>query len=237
MPWERRGSFTSAVNKLRWKHGLGQEDLSWSALGPRSAELARDVVEKFFRTRWLWYHCAIVEKDVSTAELASNEDRARHCARLLRVAMDLFKKDGTDKRFSFRCAFGGGAESARAVRDEIEQRLAARSERLGRQLEFKASPEAESLGLQVCDLLTGAVATSFGEDVPSQFQHMIIHSVADCLGWESLRGDSPAGEWKFNIASTREYNAGRYRAALRRQVRHKYRLSGYRRSERDEGAI
>lgn len=235
MPWERRGSFTSAINKLRWKHGLGQEDLAWQKLDSNNAELATDVVEKFFSTRWLWYHCAIIERDPSEKGAGAKENQARHFSRLLRGSMQLFGEDGQDKRFSFRCGLEHDPESAALV-ERVENRLMSRSETLERHFEFKVLGPSETLGLQVCDLLTGAVAASFGEDVRSEPQCAVSGSIAGCLGWDSLRGDTPAGEWKFNICSTREHNAGRYRLAPRRQVRHKYRVSGYRRSDKGNGS-
>jgi hypothetical protein len=107
MPWQRRGDFATLIHSLRWQHGYTAE-IKWNNVKAGSLDCFTDVVEAFFSTSWLWFHCLLVEKSVVRKELHGGDydlARRKHLTMLLtnkvRRALRAFPKLGLI-RFSGR---------------------------------------------------------------------------------------------------------------------------------------
>src|SRR5688572_8125318 len=61
MPWQRRGDFAALIAQLRAQHGYRAE-AKWTNVKSGSFDFFADLVETFFSTSWLWFHCLLVEK-------------------------------------------------------------------------------------------------------------------------------------------------------------------------------
>jgi hypothetical protein len=72
MPWERRGDFTGLIGGLRTEHNFATE-LKWKRVNARSESFCRAVVENFFSTRWLAFHCIIIRKSLIDKSLHSGD--------------------------------------------------------------------------------------------------------------------------------------------------------------------
>src|SRR4051812_27394247 len=68
MPWQRRGDFAKLIQELRDRHGYHNE-IKWTKVKPFVADFYHDLVEEFFRTKWLSFHCVLVERATVRREL------------------------------------------------------------------------------------------------------------------------------------------------------------------------
>src|SRR4051794_14630782 len=77
MPWQRRGDFAELIRRLKTEHRYTSE-IKWTSVKRGSFAFYEDLVEEFFRTRWLSFHCFIAEKSVVRKDLHGGDyDLAR----------------------------------------------------------------------------------------------------------------------------------------------------------------
>lgn len=57
----------------------------------------------------------------------------------------------------------------------------------------------DALGIQVADVLLGAVVTDWNHETAGPSKLALRDWVAEHLGWRNLRADTRRREWKFNI--------------------------------------
>ncbi|MBI2375917.1 MAG: hypothetical protein HYV07_18130 [Deltaproteobacteria bacterium] len=173
LPWERRGDFSRRV----------------SALAPRGAELsapeARDelldeLVDDVFQRKWLSFR-ALVSKPGPPIETL----RASALARI--VQSTATKRLTEDPATTWRVRTGeevpGLALALGPLAGSVELRRA-----------------RARLGIDLAHLFASAIALGWDRRGGNPALHQVTERIARNLGWSDLAADTPAEEWKVNVA-------------------------------------
>lgn len=202
MPWERRGDFTGLVGKLREKHGYSRE-IKWSKVDSRNLAFYRDLVESFFQRKWLMFHCLVGRKGyIDRAFHPGGYDEAlrKHFAMLIRNKIRFFSEGDPQKAYhivvdKLPSSYEKADEAAHVIVNHTLQKdmgftpihnLVTRDSKT-------------TAGIQVADVLLGAVVTEWNEEQAGDAKIALRDWVAEHLGWRHLRADTRHWEWKFNI--------------------------------------
>lgn len=62
-----------------------------------------------------------------------------------------------------------------------------------------ACDSTRTIGVQVADLLLGAVIATWQQDVEADPKLRTMQWIAEHLGWDDLQHDTFQGEWKFKV--------------------------------------
>lgn len=203
MPWDRRGDFYRLVNDLRQEHDYSFE-IKWNKVKTRFKQFYLDLVKAFFECRDLMFHCLIVCKANIDKEAHNGDyDLAfrKHYAMLLDNKIRCFAKGHPNKRYRIHTdpiasSYAKADEAARII---LGHKLCAE---LGMDCieSLRTKDSKESLGIQICDLLLGAVMSSWQrKDVTDTSKIEVRASVANHLGWSDMHAVTFPKEWKFNI--------------------------------------
>lgn len=230
LPWERRGSLTGLVARLRDAHGY-RDEIKWTAVNRRSVEFYSELVSEFFSRTWLMFHCIIVRKGYVDPSKHRDYDEARrkHFAMLISHKVKFFSRGAADKAYHVRVdplpsRYAKADEAAfKIVAAKLKKEL--RSEPLKSlvTVDSKTSP-----GIQLADFFLGATMSDWQATSTSEFKARVRSSIADHLGWPNLKADTRVSEWKFNIWYFHVPVHGTAREASTRPVRLKLALPPFR---------
>jgi len=234
LPWERRGEMAEQLRGLREKHRHFTE-IKWKNVTRKTAPFYHDLVEWFFRRRWLMFHCVIVRRATVNHALHKDRDQAqqKHFCMLLRNKIALFGRDG-GKRYRLRVDPlpwrypKAGEVVEKIVNAELQRDIgvAAVHDLIAR--DSKLTP-----GIQISDLLLGSVLAAWQEQAEAAHKLDMMSWCAEHLGWPSLRHDTQPTEWKFNVWHFHDPTSGGSRHARTRPVCLKHPMPSYaRRSPR-----
>lgn len=230
MPWERRGDLTGLVARLRERYRYTDE-IKWTAINRRSAEFYRELVGEFFARSWLMFHCVVVRKGYVDRRRHKDFDEARrkHFAMLLRSKMKFFSSGARDKVYHVRV---DPLPSRYPRADEAAFKIVGSSlkKELGRVLlkSLITVDSRSSVGIQVADLLLGAVMSEWQGAATADFKKSVRAEVAGYLGWPDLRADTRYSEWKFNVWYFHDPTRGGEREATTRDVKLKIPMPRFR---------
>jgi hypothetical protein len=165
---QKRGEFAKLIRELREAHGFVVEgEFKWTKVKHQKLAFYKDMVDVFFRTSWLAFHCIVVRKawvDLSLSNNSRDEAMLKHLHFFLvnKVAR-CARKDPTRKyRFRFwvdplPVRYDKADEAVMLIANNALARLL--GERAIEVLVEKDSKEAPSI--QLCDLLLGAVVDAW----------------------------------------------------------------------------
>ncbi len=200
IPWERRGDLVGQIRSLREKHRV-EDELKWTNVKRRSAAFVLDVVSWFFERPWMMFHCILVANEDVNRTLHKGRDEAqqKHFSMLLKNKIGYFASGG-GKRYRLRVdPLPSGYDKA----DEVVQKIvnAQLSKEIGEPLvhDVVTCDSKRTVGIQVADVLLGAVIAAWQGAVEAEAKKRVMLSVAEHLGWADLRHDTNHSEWKFNI--------------------------------------
>ncbi len=237
MPWDRRGDFTNLVTTLRDVYEYPNE-IKWTRVSRRNLAFCKALVEEFFRTRWLMFHCLIVKKADVDKSLHTSDDpydlaMQKHFAKFLETKIRFFGRGQPDKAYHawvdplpFRYKKAGEAAS-NVINATLKQRLKVPALHSLRERDSRATP-----GIQLADLLLGAVMADWQQDASADPKLDLVEHVAGFLGWQDLRADTRHTEWKFNVWYFFDPTEGRPRRIKTRDVRHRIPTPALRRGPR-----
>lgn len=201
LPWERRGDLTGLIGRLRERHRY-EDEIKWTAVNRRSASFYRELVREFFARRWLMFHCIVIRK--GAVDLSRHKDfdeaRRKHFAMLLKAKVKFFSAGAKDKSYHARVdplpsRYEKADEAAfKIVGATLKKELGLTPLKTLITVDSKSSP-----GVQVADLLLGAVMSAWQKTVTSDHKKSVRAEVAAHLGWEDLHADTRHWEWKFNV--------------------------------------
>lgn len=204
MPWERRGDLHKLFDEIRRRHGYGYE-FKWTKVSSeRAKDAVLDLVREFFRRRWMMFHCIVVRKQLVDLSLHGGDDdlaRRKHFAKLISCKIGHFLKiGGPDRVFHVRTdvlpsRYAKADEAAEKIINSTLKRQSGRHPVAS----FKTVDSKESPGVQLADLLVGAVMADRHGTLTSKHKIAVKEEVARHLGWPDLRTDTYVHEWKFNI--------------------------------------
>ena len=234
MPWERRGDFAKLMRTVMERHRYTSE-IKWNRVCKEHLWFFRDLVRTFFETKWLMFHCLVVRKgDIDKTRHDGDYDLARqkHFTMLLRKKIEFFAKGCTDKTYRIRV---DPIASHYAKADEVVQIVG--NNQLRQQLGYDAIHDViecdseETLGIQLADLLVGAVVAAWNGKVTSIHKQALQQSIAEYVGWTDLQADMRPDEWKFNVWYFWDPTCGGPRRATTREVNLKIPLPKWRSSK------
>lgn len=207
MNWQRRGDFAKLLADLRNLHRCTFE-LKWNKVSSRYEELYRNLVESFFATPWLSFHCLVVEKAMVKRELHDGDidlARRKHFTQLLVNKIQRRLKLEPDREQTFRIwvdpiasRYTKADEVVEIVSNHVLAKVFNRSS--ARPVDKVITRDSKSTAsIQLCDLLLGAVMEAWQQKATSAAKLAIGRCIADHLGWPDLRSDTHPTERKFNI--------------------------------------
>lgn len=224
MPWERRGDFAAMLSDIQKQHRY-RDEMKWNRIRDKNESFFAAMVTAFFRTRWLMFHCLIVRKAYVNTALHGDDPhdlaRRKHFAMLIQKKIEFFAGDDSKKAY---LVWVDRLPSRYSKADEAAEKIVGHS--LERSL--GASPlrriatkdSRETPGIQLADLLLGAVVTAWNKETSGAAKTRMRTLVAKHLGWSELRGDTRPEEWKFNIWNFWDPTEKRSREINTQPVRH-----------------
>lgn len=230
MRWQRRGDFHEEIRDIRRRHGFEQE-IKWTNVRPYSLAFYRDLVQWFFKTPWVCFHCLVVPKALVDRKRHDNDmdlARRKHFTMLLTNKIRRSLRAHPSRQQTFRiwvdpiASRYGKADEAVAV---IANNVLAKVFDGRRSVDKVITRDSkETLQIQICDLLLGAVLASWREEATAPVKDALQKWIAAHLTWSDLKADTPHLEKKFNIWMFHEPPAGVARLATTRPVRLMYPL-------------
>ncbi len=230
LPWERRGTLTGIVRQLRERHHYWDE-IKWTAVNRRSSPFYMDLVGEFFRRTWVMFHCLVVRKGYVDKRHHKDFDEARRkqFAMLIKSKLKFFSAGERNKAYHVRV---DPLPSRYAKADEAAFKIVGSTLKK----EIGAAPltslitidSRSSNGIQIADLLLGAVMSDWQDIASSEFKKKVRQEIANHLGWEDLRADTQLMEWKFNLWYFFDPTTGARREATTRKVQLKVPMPPFR---------
>lgn len=205
MKWQRRGEFHAAITQLRVKHGYSAE-IKWTNVRPRFIAFYRDLVDYFFRTHWIAFHCLVVRKSKVKKDYHNGSfdlARRKHFTMLLTNKIGRCVKRHKGQEQTFRIWVDPIASSYKKA-DEVVEIV---GNRVLRQVFGEIRPvdkvfthdSKDKTTIQLCDLLLGAVMAAWRQEASAAVKLQLQKHIADYLSWPDLRSDTHRDERKFNI--------------------------------------
>lgn len=196
--------FEREMNALRQQHYCTDEIKWQGANSKRYAAFYEDVIKFFFRSDYLFFNCIVVQLAiVNKAFHNGNYELAKqkHFNELIcnKIARSLYKNRNNrfilsvdDLPFSYNKA----DEAMHIIANNIIRRKTTISNAI---LKLNEVNSKHCHGVQLCDLLLGAVLSSYQNDSTSERKLMLSNLIAQYLGWDKLKYDTLNTEKKFNI--------------------------------------
>lgn len=213
IPWERRGDLWRELNEIRDRHKFDSE-IKWSKAG-NNPGFACAVVDWFFERKWMMFHGLIVPRDLVDMQHHANKDEAqrKHFTMLIQNKIQRFAKTG-GKVYRLRV---DNLPWRYEKSDEVVHKVANAQlkQQLGTPLihDVTMCDSKKTPGIQIADLLLGAVASASQGDVSSSRKLRIRQRIAKHLGWKDLDHDTEPTETKFNIWMFHDPTASKTRLA------------------------
>ncbi|UJR83641.1 Hypothetical protein I5071_57100 [Sandaracinus amylolyticus] len=155
------------------------------------------------------FHCIVFRRAAVKAELHSSRDIQirKHFGMLLRKKIAYFSKAGADRRYRVRVdplptRYAREHEAVgNIVNAQLRKDLGDLRDDLDTPLlhDIRACDSARTVGIQVSDVLLGAVLAAWQQQVSSAPKLKLLAHVAWQLGWNDLRSDTKPHVWKFNV--------------------------------------
>ena len=206
MKYERRGDFIGDYNKFRQNHDY-QSECKWTnANDKRAQEFIKDIIEYFFKHKWLAFQCLVVRKG-AVDKSAHNGDfdlaSQKHFTMLLTNKMGKIMQNNTEKDCKFRVwvdpiasCYEKADEAVEVISSNVlKQKLVDRKVEI--QVITKDSKQTPMI--QLCDLLLGAVMEAWQQKANNPLKLNVQQLISEHLGWQDLRADTRPEERKFNI--------------------------------------
>lgn len=206
LAYERRGDLTGQLGALRRRHGF-HDELKWKKANTvKYHQFMLDVVDWFFRRKWMAFHCLLVEKAlVDKAAHGGSYDLARrkHFTMLLTNKMKRCVQTHPRKDHAFRVWVDPIASSYPKADEAVEiiSGNVLKQKLKGKNVDVRVSTlvSHDTEAIQVCDLLLGACAAAWQGKATSKGKVGIQQAIASHLGWTDLAADTFRDARKFNI--------------------------------------
>lgn len=231
MSWHRRGDFASLMRELRQLHRCPHE-LKWNKVSRQYSELYQNLVEEFFKTPWLSFHCLVVERAAVRRDLHRGDwdvARRKHFTMLLTNKILRRLKLAGEREQTFRIwvdpiasRYAKADEAVEVIANNVLARVFGKR----RPVDHVITKDSRSTdSIQLCDVLLGAVMASWqAKQATNEHKIGLGRCIARHLGWQDLRSDTGPEQRKFNIWYFHDKTRGR-RGVKTRPVHLLYPLS------------
>lgn len=203
MSWHRRGDFSYWMEQLARKHRYTSE-CKWNLVSAKYLPFFTEVVDGFFRSPSLSFHCIVVDRHRVDMGLHRDRDHAhqKHFTLLLTDKIKRICRTHAGQQ-TFRIwvdPLPSRYQKAHEVVEIISNHVLRRSIGTVRPVDKVFVKDSKTTpGIQVVDLLLGAVMDGWNRESSSSAKAAIRTRVAGYLGWPDIVSDTWRTERKFNI--------------------------------------
>jgi hypothetical protein len=244
MGYQRRGEFVADMKRIRGDH---PNEIKWNKCSRSNLGLYKELVDYFFKSTSLAFHCIVVERAWVNTRLYHDGSydlaRRKHFTKFLtnKVAGLVKLHKGRDL---WTRVYADRIPSTYAKARETIEIIANRAVNQTVPLAKLAEPvktidsviecdSEEYDGIQLCDLILGAVIDTWNESTTSSHKAELKRHIAGYVGWPDLKSDTRPSERKFNIWwLTDQIKPGDTRPVETRNVSLRYPLPPRRRAVR-----
>jgi len=213
MAYQRRGEFAAAMAEIRERLRRPDDEIKWNKCSRSNVRFYRELIDYFFQTHTLFFHCIVVERAWVNLDLHNGSfdlARRKHFTQFLVNKIAAVKKAYPRREVSARVyvdripsSYDKAAETVGIVGAHmIKLALAPLAEDVKKTEPIEAVIECDSgdvIGIQLCDLLLGAVLDSWNNFSKSDHKAGLKCHVANYVGWPDLKSDTQPYERKFNV--------------------------------------
>lgn len=207
---QRRGAFAKAMQGIRtdFPDRYGASEWKWNKVNHHNLRAYEALVEHFFRSHYLAFHCMIVERSwVDKVFHRGDRDLARrkHLTQFLanKIRKCLESHEGQETLFRVYADHpfaGSGYAKAHEAAEIVGGRLLAKVLGDLRPLDRVFPCDSKKRpAIQLCDVLLGAVLDAWNTRSSSAPKAQLRRHIAEHLGWADLDGDTMPLVRKFNI--------------------------------------
>src|SRR5579872_119175 len=231
MGWQRRGEFQQLIREVRDRHDYFSE-IKCTSVKTHSHEFYTDLVEEFFRTSWMQFHCVLVEKALVRREMHNGDydlARRKHFTLLLTNKIQRALRAHRDRPQTFRVwvdqihsRYEKADEVVELISNSVLKAVSGRKNCVDGVHPHRSH---DTPSIQLSDLLLGAVWSAFEESAEAEAKLDLQTWIAWHLGWPDLAADTKPSTRKFNIWVFYDPTRGR-RRAITRPVQLRYPLPG-----------
>jgi hypothetical protein len=204
MPYQRRGDFLDVIRDVRRRHRY-RDEFKWRNVGPGSVDAYIDLVDTFFRTHWLAFHCIVCPTTVVRRELhrSKEEMHQKHFTLLLTDKIRKCMKVHRKRDQTFRVwvdplpnRYAKANEVVQNIANAVLKPVFGEVRRLDgvTVVDSKDTPS-----VQLCDVLLGSVMAAWQGKTEAADKRKVQKAIYDRLGWPSLDWDTRHTERKFNV--------------------------------------
>lgn len=201
--YERRGDFQRIWKQLHDTH-YPPSEVKWERVKRRTYPFFEALVDEFFERKWLMFHCLIISKTEVDVSLHSDDwdlARRKHFTGLLANKIRRFARPGKHYRIRvdpIHSRYSKADEAAETIlKNILEKEPSFANQGVIHSLSTVKSHETP--GVQLCDLLLGAVMAARHKAITAEPKHQLVARIAHHLGWQDLEADTMPGAQKFNI--------------------------------------
>lgn len=203
MTYERRGDFQKLWQDLHLQY-FPPSEVKWEKVKRQTYPFFEALVDEFFARRWLMFHGLIISKAEVDLSLHENDwDLAKRKHFTLLLANKIRRFATRQKHYLIRVdpmhsSYAKADEAAGVILHNIMEQApslhGSRTIHSVRTVDSKDTP-----GVQLSDLLIGAVMAARHGDIESEPKHALIRRIGYHLGWDDLKADTMPSAQKFNI--------------------------------------
>lgn len=230
LKWQRRGDFIEHFRDIKESNNYDYE-CKWNKITSKQfLPFYKDLIEYFFKRKWLTFHCLIVRKEMVRKEIYHDNDwdlaRRKHFTMLLTTKMRRALQRFPDREHEFRVY----VDPIASRYDKADESIEIISNNILNQRFRNTSPvksvitrdSKDTPSIQLCDLFLGAVMETWQQKSTNRPKQEIRDFIADHLGWEHLDSDTMPSERKFNIWYMHDPIREKRRVVTRNKVNLKY---------------
>jgi len=205
MSWQRRGDFSRLINDLRDEYDY-QHEIKWTNVTKHDLAFYEELIEEFFKTHWLMFHCCLVERAVVRKEFHQGDydlARRKHFTMLLKDKVSACLKAHPRRDQTFRIfvdpihsRYSKADEATEVICNNALAKVFAGKRPVDKVLTRNSR---DTPSIQLCDLLLGATIGAWEGDASADAKLALQALIAEHLGWPNLRADTFRGQRKFNV--------------------------------------
>lgn len=235
MGYQRRGDFARAMAQIRAQHRFSDDELKWNKISRGNRDLYLALVDYFFRTPWLFFHCMLVERAWVQARAYHHGSfelaRSKHFTQFLTNKVGLMQRVHRGRDLWIRVyadkipsSYSRAAETIHIIGNRAIKKLdplATFARDAPGPIDSVIECDSKAYnGIQLSDLLLGAVLDTWNEGSSSEHKAAVKARIASYLGWPDLKADTHPSERKFNVWwLTDRFHRGEERPVKSRSVR------------------
>ncbi len=219
--YERRGDFQKIWQNLHEKY-YAPSEVKWKKVTKKTYPFFEALIDEFFSRNWLMFHCLILSKEEVDLSFHENDwdlARRKHFTGMLANKIKRFARPGKHYRIRvdpIHSRYSKADETAEIILKNImEKEPSLRGQDIIHSLITVDSKE--SPGVQLSDLLLGAVMAARHREISAEHKHRLVEHIAGYLGWDDLETDTMPGAKKFNIWRFWDPTSGKPRPEITRR--------------------